>query len=138
MGGMSKTTPNGLFSFSANSQSSSSSSNEGNVNVMDVFENQKENFVLRPIEQNDLLIALKHIKSTMKAHNDHKMKYGTNNKNPLFNNLGLFGLNPTSKYNSNIGNDDDNDKDERNDSNVNNNNVDNNLDDDYNDELEME
>merc|ERR1711902_488466 len=95
---------------------------DNNINVMDVFENQKEN---------DLLIALKHIKSTMKAHNDHKMKYGTNNKNPLFNNLGLFGLNPTSKYNSNVGNDDDIDKDESNDSNVNNNNVDN-LDDDYN------
>ena len=28
-----------------------------------VFENQKEGFVLRPIEQNDLLTALKHIKS---------------------------------------------------------------------------
>merc|ERR1712087_346009 len=103
--------------------------NDNNINVMDVFENQKENFVLRPIEQNDLLTALKHIKSTMKAHNDHKLKYGTNNKNSLFNNLGLFGLNSASKYNNDIDN---------NDSNVNNNNVDNNLNDDYNDELEME
>merc|ERR1711902_19548 len=65
--------------------------NDNNINVMDVFENQKENFVLRPIEQNDLLTALKHIKSTMKAHNDHKRKYGTQNKNSLFANMGLFG-----------------------------------------------
>merc|ERR1719295_811905 len=76
----------------------------GGVNVMDVFENEKERFELRPIEQNDLLTALKHIKSTMKAHNDHKMKYGTANKNSLFNNLGLFGLNGSSAYSRNDGN----------------------------------
>merc|ERR1712228_715008 len=86
-----KVTPNGLFSFSANNGLEMEGTES--VNVMHVFENQKEDFVLRPIEQNDLLTALKHIKSTMKAHNDHKRKYGTNNKNSLFNNLGLFGLN---------------------------------------------
>merc|ERR1719461_690731 len=74
------------------------------VNVMDVFENENERFELRPIEQNDLLTALQHIKSTMKAHNDHKMKYGTANKNSLFNNLGLFGLNGSSAYGQSAGN----------------------------------
>ncbi len=64
-----------------------------NVNVMDVFENEKGLFILRAIEQNDLLTALKHIKSTLKAHNDHKIKYGSNGTNSLFNNLGLFGYN---------------------------------------------
>merc|ERR1719295_951725 len=73
------------------------------VNVMDVFENENERFELRPIEQNDLLTALQHIKSTMKAHNEHKMKYGTGNKNSLFNGLGLFGLNGSSAYSRNNG-----------------------------------
>ena len=86
-----KATPNGLFSFSANSQCDREGTQS--VNVMNVFENQKDDFVLRPIEQSDLLTALKHIKSTMKAHDDHKRKYGTNNKNSLFSNLGLFGMN---------------------------------------------
>merc|ERR1712154_616610 len=85
--GASKTTPNGLFSFAANNEFEGTES----VNVMNVFENQTDDFVLRPIEQNDLLTALKHIKSTMKAHNDHKRKYGTQNKNSLFANMGLFG-----------------------------------------------
>ena len=88
----------------------------GNANVMDVFENQKETFKLRPIEQNDLLIALKHIKSTMKAHNDHKLKYGAANRNSLFNvnNLGLFGLNTSSSAPSGYNN---HEEDEENDSN---------------------
>ena len=81
---------------------------------MNVFENQKEGFVLRPIEQNDLLTALKHIKSTMKAHNDHKLKYGKGNVNSLFNNPILWGMNNNNNnYNDNNNlNDDSSDNDE--------------------------
>merc|ERR1712129_486787 len=91
--GKGKVTPNGLFSFAANGQQVRGGEKESNssVNVMNVFENQTDDFVLRPIEQSDLLTALKHIKSTMKAHSDHKKKYGMQNKNSLFANMGLFG-----------------------------------------------
>merc|ERR1712129_277285 len=90
--GKGKVTTNGLFSFAANGQErGGEKESNGSVNVMNVFENQTDDFVLRPIEQSDLLTALKHIKSTMKAHSDHKKKYGMQNKNSLFANMGLFG-----------------------------------------------
>ena len=68
------------------------------VNVMDVFEREEERFELRPIEQQDLVTALQHIKSTTKAHSEHERKYGSANRglNPLLSNLGLFGLNPAA------------------------------------------
>ena len=131
-------TPGGgsWFSFGNKASStpqgpSSLPSNDNGINVMDVFENQKEGFVLRPIEQNDLLTALKHIKSTMKAHNDHKLKYGTGNVNSLFNNPVLWGMNNNNNNNN------------KNASNRNivqeeNENEDDNDDNDFNDELDVE
>eukprot|EP00486_Rosalina_sp_Unknown_P009699 CAMPEP_0201593036 /NCGR_PEP_ID=MMETSP0190_2-20130828/190763_1 /ASSEMBLY_ACC=CAM_ASM_000263 /TAXON_ID=37353 /ORGANISM="Rosalina sp." /LENGTH=404 /DNA_ID=CAMNT_0048052073 /DNA_START=642 /DNA_END=1857 /DNA_ORIENTATION=- len=107
------------------------SNNNSGVNVMDVFENQKEGFVLRPIEQNDLLTALKHIKSTMKAHNDHKLKYGNGNVNSLFNNPVLWGMNNNNnnQNNANASNNNDAVQEENEDDNDNN---------DFNDELDVE
>lgn len=101
------TTPDGVksnkawFAFPNGATNGSAKHNENNgknlINVMDVFANQqKGDFKLRPIEQKDLLTALQHIKSTMKAHTDHKRKYGAANANSLFNPYDVFGINAPS------------------------------------------
>lgn len=137
------TTPGWFPSFSKTPQGPPISLNGGdNVNVMEVFENQKEGFVLRPIEQNDLLTALKHIKSTMKAHNDHKLKYGTGNVNSLFNNPAFFGMGGNNRNNSSSINNNNPAQYNHNKNNINNNDSNksyvNDSDIDSNDEDELE